>query len=493
MPEIRQQKLHSIEFVNLKSLVNLNITFEPHAITGIFGINGSGKSSIIHALLAIYKPGDQTPNRRNFKFSTFFTPTTHTKWIGSNFVIKHSFRQDGNLQANLSRTYSKPAERWNPRYTSRPERDVFFVGLDSCVPAIELERREALISLTTTNLNDNISIDIRNVAGYVLSRNYDEYNQHGGGNKKYIGLRHNAVQYSSLSMGAGEQRVFKILETVYRAPKHSLIVIDEIDLTLHTDALMRLVSKLKERADDKGLQIVFTSHREELAKRDDINIRHIFQTGGNTLCFDATNPDCISRLTGVQQRPLEIFIEDDMAEAIARKVAAELNIVRHCSIKRFGAAVNAFPLAMGMHLKGTENLENIALFLDGDMYVTQGQKEDAMKKIYSGTEANAVQRRIEALSCIDQFTLPAGVAPEVLINNAIRGLNDGSEVVNAANAINGALNKHEYVTRIIDILGYPKHEGLSIVAGVFATTPEWIGHTQSLRDWLQGRKAALNL
>lgn len=473
---VRQQVLHNLEFTKLKGLVNLKIDFSPNLVTGIFGVNGSGKSTVIHALLSIYKPGDQDPTRRDFKFSQFFTPTTHTAWAGSNFKVTHTLRVDANLSENLIRTYSKAADRWNPRYTTRPERDVYFIGLDSCVPAIEMEKRESLISLTTLSLNDQISQEIRDKAGYVLNRNYQEYNQHKTATKQYIGLRHNQINYSSLSMGAGEQRIFKILEVVYRASKHSLIIIDEIDLTLHTDALNRLINILVERANEKNLQIVFTSHREELAKRSDINIRHIFQTNDQTLCFNATNPDCISRLTGIQERPIEIFVEDDLGEAISRKVTEELGIVRHCSIKRFGAAINAFPLAMGMHLKG-EATENISVFLDGDVHNSEQEKLARMQNIYSGTEALAVQRRKEAIVCIRGFALPAGSAPEVFINNAVRKLDDNSEIVNIALNINGVADKHEYITRIVGELGYSKEQGLAKVVEKLTNTEEWLPYT----------------
>lgn len=44
-------------------------------------------------------------------------------------------------------------------------------------------------------------------------------------------------------MGAGEQRVFKILSALYSVPKYSLVLIDEVDLLLHTNALRRLIKK----------------------------------------------------------------------------------------------------------------------------------------------------------------------------------------------------------------------------------------------------------
>ncbi len=360
------------------------------------------------------------------------------------------------------------------------------------MPAIELEKKESLINLTTAAKVDAQSVEIRQKAAYILNRNYEEYNEHTNSKKTFIGLKLNEVSYSSLSMGAGEQRVFKILETIYKAPDYSLIIIDEIDLTLHTEALNKLIDILTERSERKKLQIIFTSHREELVKRDDLNIRHILQTPTKTLCFNKTNPDCITRLTGRPTREIEIFVEDDLGEAISRKVTEELFIHRHCSIKRFGAATNSFSLAMAMNLKG-EPTENIGVFLDGDVYRTHEEKIAGIRSVYSGNEADADQRRLNAISCIYQFDLPGGMQPEAYINSSIRKLNDKSEIVNVALGINGVRDKHEYVQRILEILGYQKDHGLSKVIDKLSETPEWITYTQPLRDWLRLKIAALHI
>lgn len=47
------------------------LDFEPHLVTGLFGVNGSGKSTIIHSLLCLYKPTEKDPARNNYKFSDF--------------------------------------------------------------------------------------------------------------------------------------------------------------------------------------------------------------------------------------------------------------------------------------------------------------------------------------------------------------------------------------------------------------------------------------
>ena len=492
---IRQQRLHKIFFSELKSLRDFTLELEPNNVTGIFGVNGSGKSSIIYALLSLFKPSDRDANRFNYKFSQFFTHTNHSKFIGSNFEISHSFRQDQqNLSGIIKRKYEK-ADRWKPRYENRPERDVYFIGINTSVPEIETEKSESIIRFQTINLNDPVSNEIKANAEIVLNRQYTEYNNHPypAKRKTYIGVRHNNISYSSLAMGAGEQRVFKILNTVFRADKHSLIIIDEIDLTLHTDALNRLITILLNRAIVKSLQIVFTSHREELTKRTDINVRHIHQTAQKTICFNQTNPDCISRLTGKQISTLEIFVEDDLSELIADKVIEELNIRRHCSIRRFGAIDNGFSLATGLYLKG-ENLENIRIILDGDRYKLPAEKMKQMEKYFSGNEPQALLKRTEALSCISQFTINTEETPEQFINRNIREINDNSEIVNVALQINAVVDKHDYINQVIALLGYQGNTiGLLHVVEKLSQSVNWNDYTNELRVWLQGRIAVLNL
>ncbi len=491
---ITQQRLHKIEFTELKSLKNLSINFEQHNVTGIFGINGCGKSTIIHSLLCLFKPTETLPTRENFKFSQYFTHTSHTKYVGSTFKILHSFRQDLNLSTNIERIYRK-ADRWNPRYENRPERDVFYIGIKTCVPEIEIEKSESLIRLTTINLSDAISNVVKEKAQIVLNRLYTEYNSHTytAKNRKFIGVKHNNIPYSSLGMGAGEQRTFKILDIVFRAPKYSLIIIDEIDLTLHTDALNRLITVLNERANEKNLQIIFTSHREELLKRTDINIRHIQQINGTSICFDQTTPDCLLRLTGQPIRTLEIFVEDDLSEAIVQKVIEELQIRRHCSIKRFGAIDNSFSLATGLFLKG-ENLANIMILLDGDLYKSPAEKMVQMEKHFTGTEALAVTNRNTAISCIRQYAISTTETPEQFINNSLRQINDNSEVVNSAMQINAVANKHDFVNQIIQHLGYQDQSiGLNKVVDKLSESANWQVYTEEIRLWLTDRIQQLNL
>ena len=480
---IKQQRLHSVLYKELKNLRDVEIDFEDKNVTGIFGVNGCGKSTIIHSLLCLYKPTDEDVDRINYKFSHYFTPTSLSKWIGSQFEITYSFRDGEAVSSRVLRTYTK-ADRWKPRYGGRPPRNIYFIGINTCVPEIEVEKATSMIRLNSELLNDQISILIKRKAEYILNKLYNEYSDYTRLRKHYIGVKSNGISYSSLSMGAGEQRIFKILNVVFKAPAYSLIIIDEIDLTLHTDALNRLLNVLVERANEKKHQIIFTSHREEITKRNDINVRHIHQTENKTLCFNQTTPDCINRLTGTSERTLELFVEDDLSSAIVKRIIDQLEIRRHCSIKKFGAIDNSFSLSMGMLLKG-ENLSKMLIILDGDKYKTEEERLFQIKKKFSGTEADADDKRNYAISIIKQFILPDNCSPEKYINNQLCSINDGTEIVEQAKLINGVLDEHDHVNTIIKSLGYGNcNEGLSGIIQKLSESPDWNNYISEVKNWL---------
>lgn len=383
---ISQQTIHSMNVKYLKNLVELEISFEPSPVTAILGPNGNGKSTILHALACAFSPSDEG---EDYKFSSFFLPNTDALWNDSEMKIVHSYRDGANLHQSVPREYKKTQVRWTPRYANRPIRDVFYIGIDKCVPMIEAEKKHAKINYSTQAINEEVINVILQKASIVLNRRYSSYNIHEASGKKFIGVEVEGLRYSALSMSAGEQKVFYILEKIFRAKKYSLILIDELDLLLHDQAMKKLIEVILERSAEKSLQVIFTTHRESVLELEGrINIRHIVCRTGKTLCFNETKPDAINRLTGVQPRPLEIFVEDDLAAAVVTKVASQLRIAKYLTINRYGAAINCFTVAAGL-LLGEEACDNSLFMLDGDVYRTDDERIRSINRVLTGNDEKA--------------------------------------------------------------------------------------------------------
>ena len=337
-----------------------------------------------------------------------FTPTPDASWQGSQMVLTYF---DENTQTENQRKYRKSTDRWSPRYTSRPKRDVFYLGIDSGLPEIEKERQTSYIDYHTSVSEDRLAERIVHTAAQILCKDYQSLTDHAVKNKHFFGVRTlSDINYSALSMGAGEQRLIKILTVVYHAAPYSLILIDEIDLLLHSNAQKQLIKQLSDLAQRKNLQIIFTTHSLEIGKLTEfVDIRYLYHTREKTLVYDRITPDIIFDMNRESTQPLTVYVEDDLAEAIVSQLSDGLRISRYVNIRNIGSAQNAFTLAAGMMIEGN-SLEHRLIVLDGDVYRTDEDKKRQLRRLLSGTETNHDDKIDAALSLITQFSLPEGTA-----------------------------------------------------------------------------------
>lgn len=489
---ISEQRLHKLEIKKLKNVRDLSISFESKNITGILGPNGYGKTTILHALACCFQPPNE--GQEDHKFTKFFRPSPDALWEGSELKLVHTYRQSSQLQERVEQIYGKSSDRWKPIYKRRPTRNVHYFGVDSCVPLIEAEKRNVKINYSTENVSEDIINTILAKASICLNRKYTAYNIHDAGKgKKFIGVEANGIRYSALSMSAGEQKIFLLLEKVFKAAKNSLILIDELDLLLHDLAMKKLIEVISDRAQSHNLQVIFTTHRESIIELSElINIRHVFGTSEKTLCFDETKPDAINRLTGTQPRLIEVFVEDDLAMAIIKKVAGQLGICKHVSILRFGAAINCFTVLSGLLLSG-ESCDNSIFVLDGDVYKTQEEQTKRLKTVLTGNDEHAKSLRESSLAKIKCLNLPEDTEPEKYIHSIIIGLEDTdnnelNEIIEVAKQIVVVDNSHKFVDDIITRLNWNRDVGLSKIIDLVSSTQEWVNYVSSVNDWLISKK-----
>jgi AAA15 family ATPase/GTPase len=486
MPSISQQKIHSLYIKELKCLKDVDISFEDKAVTAILGPNGHGKSTVLHALACCYKPIDENITS-NYRFSNFFLPNTDAQWQGSELTLTHSYRNGKEEPKNHEAVYKK-TDRWT-LYARRPERHVYYLGIDKYIPIIESEKQRTNIEYTTTTLSDNLTNTLLKNASDIFNKQYTAYNEHKSRKgKTYIGVESNGTRYSALSMSAGEQKVFLLLETISKANKYSLILIDEIDLLLHNLALEKLLKIVAERAADKNLQIVFTTHRESVIDLSELlNIRHIVNKSEKTYCFNETKPDAIHRLTGKQEKDIEIFVEDDLSTAIVQKVASELKIQKYVSIKKFGAASNCFTTVAGL-LISQENIDNSLFVLDGDVFINPEEQKQYIDKVITGHGDDIDAHRNKALQHIKKFNLPQNTNPEAYLHSLlieIKNLDD--EILEVAKEISYEQNNHLYLSKIIERLDCGKSVGYTKIIDLVSThcQCQWQKYISEVREWLQ--------
>ena len=209
---------------------------------------------------------------------------------------------------------------------------------------------------------------------------------------------------------------------------------------------------------------------------------------GRSLCFCETKPDAINRLTGSQPKPIEVFVEDDLAAAIVKKIASQLKGVKYISVERYGAAQNCFTAVAGL-LLGGEDCEHSLFVLDGDVYRSEQQKLDQINALLTGTDRRSTEYRPIALSKISQFELPDAMSPERYLHEIIISINGGVndeyvEIIECAKEIHSVDDDHKYIDDLLIRLGWDREVGLSKIVDLVAMSDRWPDYVASVKNWM---------
>lgn len=499
-----QQKLVGLDVVKLKGLQDVSLDFSLSPLTAIMGSNCCGKTTVLHAIACAFKPrhaGDP-----DYQFPLFFRPNTDALWRDSEFTIHYSERVGANTHSNLSQNYKKASDRWTPRYQRRPERYTRFVSIGESVPDIETVNLASMIHYTRSENLDATGQLIREVSGQVLNKVYSSFYKvtYAYRGKQSIGVSTSGETYSGLSMSSGEQRVFRILDSVFSAPDYGLILVDEIDLFLHQDALQRLLGKLQEHCEATKKQLIFTTHFPPVAEMyDKMCIYTLNRVPSRTVVWRGYSYEAMRHITGSQLRPISCYVEDDVAEQIIARVAAQLAIRKFVQFGHYGPAANAFSLCAGLYLSH-ESTDHTLAVLDGDVYGSRRERRTRVNAAITGNQPIHTTQRNELMRLIRTFRPTKNAAgqhlsPEQVLHRMLHSLpaavvpSDRAELHGIALSIVNVPERHAFVNQIIDHTGESRAIALSKIVELASLSNDWNKYTRVVRRWLSQQKTELGL
>ena len=230
---------------------------------------------------------------------------------------------------------------------------------------------------------------------------------------------------------------------------------------------------------------------------DCIDIRYLYQTKEKTMVFDAITPDIIYDLANRSEKPLTVYVEDDLTEAVIQNVINQLQLARHVSIKIIGSSENAFTLAAGLVLQDESLLYNKLIILDGDVYTSYEDKEKQISKKLSGTETNHQAKIDLALSIITQLNIPQKKSPEkflydMITENAILS-NATNEIQYCASQITVVNDSHEWIDVIVERMNQCREVVLFQIMNTVESHKDWPHYIDNVYQWLSTKKQELGL
>lgn len=363
------KRLESLEILGIRGWSGQRIDFR-FPVMAISGENGTGKSTILQCAASAYAP----PAGTGYFASDFFPDTAWEKTKGE---IRATVRE-GTVSSVT--TIRKPGERWrgNP---SRKRRDVLYVDLSRVQPVAARVGYASIAKPSVAEANSAPFDGSRcGRLSTIMGRSYAAAKMATTSAHKtrevpvvsLPGTGGTAGDVSGFHMGAGETTIVELLKI--DPPSHSLVLIDEIETSLHPRAQRRLLRDLAELCRLRELQIILTTHSPYILDELPQDARaYIMTTAGSKAMVLGVSPHfAMTQMDDEKHPECDLYVEDKEAAALLNEVlvAHAPDRVHRVTIVPFGAA--NVGQALGQMVAQKRFPRPTLVFLDGDQDPSAG-------------------------------------------------------------------------------------------------------------------------
>lgn len=298
--------------VGIRGLTATKVRFD-FPVSVLVGANGSGKSTLLALAALAFNGGSHTPHGRPKPGYTFVDFFARTKREDIPLNIRIDWRFSGADELNVWR---KTPQKWM-HYERRPANSVVHVGLSRVASFVESAGHRREFGSTGNWRSKDLNSASVAYLTKILSRSYS-------GAATLVSPRYTMPtmtgdhMYSGFNMGTGESALLAILSALQEAPTGSLVLVEEIEMGIHAEALGALAAVLVEVAKKRSLQIVCTSHSaafiDGLPRESRILVRR--RPSGHSCITGVTTRTALSDLSGSATPELRVVCEDDLARQI---------------------------------------------------------------------------------------------------------------------------------------------------------------------------------
>lgn len=452
--------IHSIQINDFRIFKNQNIKFGKY-VTAIAGKNGLGKSTILALVGNSCELKEKNIFGKNFRteFNEIFKAHPDYDKSGSNKCIINFSTQNNPNEIVDHRVCRIAWQNKQTRFRVIPEHTVdgkkrsskkefpsLYLGLSRLYPIGESS--DINLSVKELKLTEDEKLDF--VHNYINILGLDindsiKINSIDIKNNKKNGIGIDTDEYHNLSNSAGQDNVGQILLYIlsFERLKNQLkeyyqggvLLIDELDATLHPAAQINLINYLFKKCKNLNLQLIFTTHSSALLKYICNKIQHnkeeelnnyeiVYLTKQNGPLKILQNPDyyliendLFINKPGANIKKLTIYSEDKEARWFFKNLVSN-------DLVNLSSFFNIIDIKLGCEvlfslIKGDPKyFANILFIFDGDITEQQIKENNISNNIVK---------------------LPGQRPPEEVIYNFLCNLDSDDEFWDEANTV--GLNK----------------------------------------------------
>lgn len=362
------KRLEWVEINKLRGWSNQRFALS-FPIMAVVGENGAGKSTVLQAAASVYRAD---PPRSRFRFaSDFFLDTTWDRIEGAEirYLVQEGERHhEGSIR--------KPSDRWrgNPE---RPLRNVEYIDLSRIQP---VPARVGYTRLANPSFREISASPFERARlerfSEIMGRTYDLARMaltDADPRRNVAVISQQGRIYSGFHQGAGETTIAELLQR--DLPKYSLVLIDEVESSLHPRAQRRLIRDLAEKCRENELQIILTTHSPYVLEELPLTARaYILQNvvGRREIVYGVTPEFAMSKMDDQPHYEVDVFVEDEHAGRMVVEILAahDPDLALQCQTVPYGAA--SVGMALGQMVAEARFPRRTCVFLDGDRGAATG-------------------------------------------------------------------------------------------------------------------------
>ncbi|WP_205901425.1 ATP-dependent nuclease [Pseudomonas viridiflava] len=387
-----------LESGNLRGLTPFKIDIN-FPITAFAGVNGAGKSTLLAISSCAFhnvKTGFKLPKRKtsHYTFSDFFVQHINESsphGIQIFYAIAHdTWKKTDTLPTGVGIGWQlrkkKKNGRWND-YALRVDKTVVFLGIERIVPHAERSQSRSYSKSFKDVPLKGWEVTVKNLVGKILGKTYDEFRYLEHAKYSLPIVKVGGVTYSGFNMGAGENALFEIFSTIYSSGGNILLVLDEIELGLHSKAQRSFIEKLKTICLETGTQVICTTHSRDVFESLPDDARFFIESvAGKTKITPEIAPDfAFSKMSNQRQSELDIFVEDEVARTIIQTLLPS-EIRSRVKILIIGSASAIARQLAALNIRGEERA-TIAVY-DADQMSKAGDNLSHARKMVENPPVN---------------------------------------------------------------------------------------------------------